>query len=298
MALCFSPKYLTNNKILVCYHSNCTDGFSAGVVAYSKFNNQADYLSVQYNKEYDIEIFRNKEVYVVDFSFSREFCEQINKVAKSLVILDHHITAQSALEGLPYAKFDMTKSGALLTWEYFYPELSAPIAIKYVSDGDLWKRENKNVIYFGKAIRTLSFDLQLWFETFQSLQNPTFHDSFIAQGKAIDVFTNQQVDFNVAIAQECEINGHLGLIVNCSTVFTSEVGNKLAEKSGTYGATYVIDKSGDVLLSLRSTGKFDVSVLAKELGGGGHVQASGFKINISKLQFINEKIIIGEKNDN
>lgn len=292
MALCFSSKYLTNNKILVCYHSNCTDGFAAAVVAYTRFNESADYLAVQYNKDYDINIFKDKVVFIVDFSFSRELCEQINKVAKSLVILDHHVTSQEDLKDLPYAKFDMTKSGALLTWEHFYPESQIPKSIKYVSDGDLWKRENKDVIYFGKAIRTLRFDLKLWFDTFQNLENQMFHDNFIAQGKAIDVFTNQQVDFNVSIAQDCEINGKPGLIVNCSTVFTSEVGNKLAEKSGTYGATYAIDKNGDVLLSLRSKDNFDVSALAKEFGGGGHFSASGLSINISKLQFINGKIII------
>ena len=213
-------------------------------------------------------------------------------MAKSLVILDHHVTSQEDLKDLPYAKFDMTKSGALLTWEHFYPESQIPKSIKYVSDGDLWKRENKDVIYFGKAIRTLRFDLKLWFDTFQSLENQIFHDNFIAQGKAIDNFTNQQVEFISGIAQECEINGHAGLIVNCSTVFASEVGNKLAEKSGTYGATYVIDKNGDVLVSLRSKGNFDVSALAKEFGGGGHVQASGLSIGVSKLQFNNGKMII------
>ncbi len=289
MALCFSPKYLTNNTTLVCYHSNCTDGFAAAVIAYTKFHDSADYLAVQYNKEYDIDIFKDKNVFVVDFSFSRDFCEQINKVAKSLVILDHHVTAQFALEGLPYAKFDMTKSGALLTWEYFFSEFQTPKSIQYVSDGDLWKRDNKNTIYFGKAIRTLPFDLKLWFDIFQKLEDQVFHDNFIAQGKAIDVFTNQQVDFISSIAQECEINGNPGLIVNCSTVFTSEVGNKLAEKSGTYGATYVIDKNGDVLLSLRSTGNFDTT---KKLGSKGHKCASGMAIPLNKLKFINNKVII------
>jgi len=33
-----------------------------------------------------------------------------------VVVLDHHQTAQKALEGLNFAHFDMTKSGAVLAW--------------------------------------------------------------------------------------------------------------------------------------------------------------------------------------
>jgi nanoRNase/pAp phosphatase (c-di-AMP/oligoRNAs hydrolase) len=62
-------------------------------------------------------------------------------------------------------------------------------------------------------------------------------------------------------------------------MFSSELGNQLAIKSGTYGATYYHDSTDTVRFSLRSVGDYDVSRLAKIFGGGGHKNASGFKLS-------------------
>ena len=50
----------------------------------------------------------------VDFSYSRPILETMAAETKNLLILDHHITAEQSLAGLPYAYFDMKKSGAVL----------------------------------------------------------------------------------------------------------------------------------------------------------------------------------------
>lgn len=52
----------------------------------------------------------------------------------------------------------------------------------------------------------------------------------------------------------------------------------LAQKSGTYGATYYSTKDGSLKWSLRSTGNYDVSAIAKDFGGGGHKNAAGFTL--------------------
>ena len=282
--------------ILVGYHSNCTDGFTAAAVAYSKFKDTADYVYLQYNKEYNLEIFQDKEVYILDFSFSRTIIEQIYLSAKSLQVIDHHKTAQDALKGLDYCIFDMTKSGALLTYEHFNPGQPIPKFIQLISDYDLWNHHSPEVLWFNKAIRCLDFDLEVWSKLVLDIENDSYRQQFFTQGKAIDTYTKMQVSSISKLANECHIvvkdDIIKGLIVNCSTVFTSEVGNKLAIESNTFGATYVVTKEGNVLVSLRSVGDYTVNDIAKHFGGGGHNNAAGFTIPLDRIRFEGEVTII------
>ena len=54
-----------------------------------------------------------------------------------LLVLDHHITAEKALAGLPYAYFDLKKSGAVLAWEWAHDH-PVPWILEYIQDKDLW----------------------------------------------------------------------------------------------------------------------------------------------------------------
>lgn len=58
---------------------------------------------------------------------------------------------------------------------------------------------------------------------------------------------------------------------------TSEVGQSIAKRSGTFSLTFFI-KGDEAICSLHAP--FDVSVIATHYGGGGHVQASGFTVPI------------------
>ncbi len=58
---------------------------------------------------------------------------------------------------------------------------------------------------------------------------------------------------------------------------TSEVGQSIAKRSGTFSLTFFI-KSDEAICSLHAP--FDVSVIATHYGEGGHVQASGFTVPI------------------
>ncbi len=60
--------------------------------------------------------------------------------------------------------------------------------------------------------------------------------------------------------------------------FHSDVGNILAEKSGTYGAFWQQLPNHEVKWSLRSKGDYDVSVIASKFGGGGHKNAASFTL--------------------
>ena len=72
---------------------------------------------------------------MVDFSYPRAVIERLAESTASFRVLDHHVTAQTALAGLPYAYFDMKKSGAVLAWEWAHPE-PAPWLLLYIQDKD------------------------------------------------------------------------------------------------------------------------------------------------------------------
>ena len=63
------------------------------------------------------------------------------KMARGLIVIDHHLTAKEALQKIPDANkiFDMRQSGATLAWNYFHPRHEIPMFLRYVEDRDLWR---------------------------------------------------------------------------------------------------------------------------------------------------------------
>lgn len=123
-------------QITVLYHANCSDGFGAAYAAWKKFGDAATYHAAHYGEEPpDV---AGKVVFILDFSYSRDTLKAMIEAASSLTVLDHHKTAQADLEGLPGVYFDMTKSGAVMAWEFFHPDKQVPEFLRYIQDRDLW----------------------------------------------------------------------------------------------------------------------------------------------------------------
>ena len=132
--------------IYVIYHGNCFDGHTAAYVAWSYFRDQAEYIGCQHGDLFPIQnLTRDDQVFILDFSFKREILLEVKEKVGDLRVIDHHKTAQEDLEGLDFCIFDMNKSGALLTWDFFKkyflmrssflprrPEI--PTLVQYVSD--------------------------------------------------------------------------------------------------------------------------------------------------------------------
>ena len=75
----------------------------------------------------------------------------------------------------------------------------------------------------------------------------------------------------------------VGLACNAPLFLTSDLGHELANKSGTFGLVWSMAGDGQIHCSLRSNGDYDVSAIAKALGGGGHRNAAGFSTGIDTL---------------
>jgi oligoribonuclease NrnB/cAMP/cGMP phosphodiesterase (DHH superfamily) len=127
-------------KTLCIYHGGCDDGFGAAYAVWKKFGYEVEYYPATHGGP--IPDVNDRDVIMVDFSYKRNVLLQLIGKCKSMVILDHHKTAEADLDGLEDPKltlvFDMQRSGATIAWDHFHPDTPRPVLIRYVEDRDLW----------------------------------------------------------------------------------------------------------------------------------------------------------------
>lgn len=258
-------------KRLVIYHANCIDGFTAAWAAWLKYGDEAEYLPASYgDAPPDV---TGRTVLVVDFSYPRDVMIKMNAQAHSLLVLDHHKTAQAALDGLAFATFDMARSGAGLAWDCLHPEKKRLWLIDYVEDRDLWRwalPESKEVNAWISACKRESFID--WSEL-----SSTPSVEVIANGKAVLAYIDRYVSEMTEQARVISFEGYAVPCVNAPYICISELVGKLAE-TAPFAIGWSQRTDGFYAYSLRSRAPdgVDVSEIAKRFGGGGHRHSAGF----------------------
>lgn len=266
-------------QTIILYHGKCTDGFGGAYAAYQKFGEDAEYIPVDYINEGNSDHpllkinFKGKDVFMIDVSADRDIIEKIQADAKSFMLLDHHKTAAEKLMGCPHCFFDMKRSGATIAWSHFH-ETPAPEFFKYIQDGDLWTKKYKETEAFGAVVHNMPHDFKLW----KNLENPEYLEEVLEKGKLLRQQFDKFVQDMVDVAKPIKFMGHDIYISNCPSAFTSETGNLLAVKSGTFAICWA-DQGKNIKVSLRSLNSFDCSKIATHFGGGGHPQASAFRLS-------------------
>lgn len=276
---------------IVLYHANCYDGFCAAWIA-KRCLKDAIFLPVQYGENPPWDLIDNNMVYILDFCY-RDHTEEIINRAKHLTLLDHHETSLNALRKIPQGSgfkiikdsptnfelqnyefhiiFNLGQSGARLTAEYF--DHDDHWLINYTEDRDLWKWELKDSKVINNGLRTYEFDFDVW--------NNIIKEECFQRGKILTDYFDGLVEGAVANAEEYTLNTPNGELykvraVNCTmSDIISETAEKLCEGVD-FGMTYFYTGEKFVY-SLRSRNDINVADIAKEFGGGGHPQASGFR---------------------
>lgn len=257
-------------KTYILYHKNCMDGKGAAYAAWRKFKETAIYLEVGYGEPIP-SIEDGSEVYILDFSYSKEILQELNSRCK-VVVLDHHKTAQKDLEGLDFAHFDMNKSGASLAWEYFHPNTIKNDHIKYIEDRDLWLWKMEG----SKEYSIAAYSLIKNFRDFDRVSS----EYMVESGDAMLLYQKTLLDsiLQNSFVSKMEFNNEeYNVAMVNSSVLQSELGMELLEKYPECDFSWVYrEAKDDIYVSLRSNdSKSDVSVIAKLFGGGGHRNASG-----------------------
>ena len=276
---------------LVLYHDNCPDGFGSAWAAWLNYGDEADYRAVNYGQEPpDV---TGREVYILDFSYPRKTLLRMKREAAGMCVLDHHKTAQADLEGLEFCEFDMNRSGATMAWDYLISPVRLPEEerwrqepeivrqnlvtrrfVEYLTDRDLWRFALPQSREVSAALWSYPRTFEAWTDCAQNI------DRLKQEGVAILRFKNALVEQMCAQSAWVTIEGHKVPFVNASVCF-SEVGEALCHKfpDAPFAAYYFDRGDGRRQWGARSQG-FDVSAVAKALGGGGHTQAAGWTEDI------------------
>lgn len=287
-------------KPLCIYHGGCDDGFAAAWAVRKALGDEVEFYPGIYQKEpppHD-----GRDVIFVDFSYKRPVLDAMAAKANSVLILDHHKTAQEDLADLPkpppweswsgathlpkgpamVALFDMDRSGAALAWDYFIGDgssLGLKIAvasrqrefIEYIQDRDLWRKALPGGDEFTIALRSYPQDFLIWDKLIDA--GP---QTLIAEGGAIQRYYRLRVEELKRSAYKATMATHRIWIANAPYFAASEVAGELADRGLAFGACYFEAEGGRFQYSLRSRGNFDVSAIARQFGGGGHKAAAGF----------------------
>lgn len=302
-----------SDKILCIYHGNCADGFGAAWVVRRKFPHAEFHAGVYGQSPPDV---IGKDVVLVDFSYKAVVLEEMRKGASSIIVLDHHKTAEEDLKNakqfsktwerhmenvyqdrcenadingaILYALFDMGRSGAMIAWDFFFSHEEPPQLIKHIQDRDLWKFKLEGTREIQAAVFSFPYDFIEW----DHLMDMST-DELYEQGHAIERKHHKDIEELIEVTKRRMIlGGHWVWVANLPYTMTSDAGHKMCKMPlgpnpegeindplTPFAACYWDTPEGRVF-SLRSVGDFDVSEIAVKYGGGGHKNAAGFQMAI------------------
>jgi len=285
---------MSQPKVTVLYHANCPDGMTAAWVAHEVFGDTARYVPVLYGQTPPTIPAKTEHIYVLDFSYPRAQLQEWGQRTQVLV-LDHHETAADELrdpEGFA-AEFDMERSGAGITWDYFDRQNRArftdhgvepgrgvggfptrPRIVNYAEDRDLWRFRLPHSRAISYWMRSFPYDMLAWHTAAMRLEDE--FEAVVRESAALLTLVDQQVSTMCQQSRWAFIGEWHVPVVN-ATVFFSEVGEELCRlhNEAPFAAYYMDRRDGHRQWGLRSTG-FNVAEVAKRYGGGGHAQAAGF----------------------
>jgi hypothetical protein len=271
----------------------CPDGIAAAWVA-SKIYPDAELIGWEYQID-PPDVNDADTLIIVDFSFPKSVLQAWIDRGCEITVIDHHKTAQSLLEGFAggVLRFDMTRCGAMLTWEYFFPDKPVPIFIKYVNDQDMWEWK----LPYSEAIREAFGILGRTFELFNKLESMS-QDEFLAYMVPIGQPLVDARKKKVAQIASRHFWGYVGkYCVPCVYLrkgeegLTSDICAYLYKQFPSAPFTLCFNPLVDIPYFWHNPGwnysirsdkdnlrALDVGDLAKSFGGGGHKHAAGFSV--------------------
>lgn len=263
---------------LCIYHGNCADGFGAAWTVRRYFAGAVDFHAGIYQSlPPDV---NGRDVIIVDFSYKRPVMEQIILDAQTVRVLDHHKSAMEDLKDLHGAAvlFDMERSGAMITWNYYFPAEPPPKLIEHIQDRDLWRFQLEGTREIQANLFSYPYEFDVWTELMS--KDP---EEMRKDGEAIERKHFKDVKELIQVVTRRGIIGGRNVpMANVPYMYSSDAGHLLAEREF-FSACYWDTPSGRTF-GLRSAEKdgLDVSAIAVQYGGGGHEHAAGFKVSYAE----------------
>ena len=261
------------------YHASCPDGFGAAYAFWKMYGKDMEYRPLRHGEKLP-DLGERNRVFFVDIAPSREEVIEISQKVRGLVILDHHISRYEELKDLPFYEYSSEHSGAMMAWNYLKTQFESiedeepPAILKYIEDRDIWKWQLKDSEKVLAVLDSLSFNFRKWDEFNEELEQEP--DLVKFKGSTILKYCNTIKNKIVENRHILTIKGTQVPAVN-TPFFRSEILSEICIDQP-FSAGYHYDGEYFVF-SLRSTDEgMDVAKIASLFGGGGHRNASGFKV--------------------
>jgi oligoribonuclease NrnB/cAMP/cGMP phosphodiesterase (DHH superfamily) len=269
-------------KPVLIYHADCPDGFGSRFAFWMKYRDEMEYIPAAHGRPIP-ENLEGRDIVFADFSYKPNILLDIRKKAKSLKIIDHHVSAHNLIKNLGSMAYDeyvydINRSGASLCWSYLFPDKKVPHFINVIEDRDIWKwnlKDSKNLILY---LDSFPYSIEKWQEFLLDFEpeSPKYSE-ILMQGSAIRRYKDSTVEVLLNSKHKMVIDGNEIWAVN-SPYLRDDIGEHLCVGEP-FSAVYFMDKD-QYRFSLRSSDSgIDVSMIASKLGGGGHRNAAGFTIN-------------------
>lgn len=276
---------------------DCPDGIAAAWVMYRYLTSTTKIIrqypaiiGCLYQQPPSIRPLPGDRVWIVDFSYPPEVIQAWLDCDISVIIIDHHKTALDNLKHFSSAIFDMNECGATLAWKTYFKS-QTPDFLKYVCSRDLWLDCDlfadplSQTLIVHEMMGIMKRKAKHPFDVFyrlESIPECSFSNLREYQDAEADLLTKRVRVKDLAITQEQQIGGYTVPVVT----LTNKSDYRLVSDLGTYLYKYVFPDAPFVgihlaeqgAMSLRSNGKIDVSEVARQLGGGGHRGAAGYKL--------------------
>lgn len=309
------PAETATPDVAVVYHKKsdlfyCADGVISAIVAKkaltAKGKKAALLPGTYYNNASLIEKINElspSRVLLLDYSMPLPDIKRLT--TDSVTVCDHHkdacerlvhaIRAQRSLsQASPQltVRFNDNKSGARLTWEYFFPGAEPPVLIEYVEDGDLFTFCLPHSELISAGIHSLFSRPGMSLDEVEAMIDPAWWMSrrqFVEHFKKLGKFANaerrKRILSAASKAKVMVIHGRKAVAVEVRPTdqdIVSQLGKHL------YSQDFFIEnglrfvaihyKENDVCyVALRSSG-YNCLPIARAYEGGGHEQACGFRL--------------------
>ena len=292
---------------LCLHHFPCDDGFAAAWVVNRKWTDVV-LKGTNYGLPFPEVDIDGKNLLIADFSYKPDELAKLSARAKSIVILDHHKTAdadlkdvrrivganceniEAAFDGMAgpvrnvLAEFDMTRSGASLAWQFCFPGKKMPELIRYVEDRDLWLMKLDHSRALSLLLQSYPYDLAVWNDLMLAFDDVSgAQERVLIEARAIERFFDRRLAELIPTVVFKQIGKWKSIpVAYAPYAFASDLANALlkAHPEAPFAAV-VVEAYGSRTWSLRSDdSRQDVSEVARTFGGGGHRNAAGFRVPV------------------
>lgn len=280
------------------YHKDCFDGLGAAWATKLAYPDAA-FIATDYRDPLPDGL-DGKRVIVVDFSYPIESMIILTQVAAELIFLDHHPRSKEIVEqlnqiqttalGFPIcARFEDSRSGAMMAWEFFFGQTDPPALIRHISNRDLWLEQEQQSFEIMEAVALYPMNLDEWDDLFCWRRDRSYPENVDAHNARIEPLASLGRTLRVKMQQDylriidqtqrtIELGGVSVPLINVPRGLGSEAIGYLAQ-SHPFAAGYYDDATHRIfsLRSKRGSGA-NVRAIAEQYGGGGLYHASGFTV--------------------